>query len=386
MKKVFSSAEQPNKKAINNIFKVNLGVKKDERVLIFTDGYTRKLQTIGRKLLNTGKIITPHIKLIEYKPTGCHGVEPPMEIWREAFGNSAYTTLNKKKLLSPLIGKKTTEKQNKKIEQIIKTYKNEAVNVVIALSYFSTSHTKFRDYLNRLCDCRYASMPLFDEKMLEGAMRVNWKKMLNRTNDIAKRVTKAEKIEINTSNGTFLVFSKKSREAKLDTGIITTPGAFSNLPAGEVFMAPLEGTALGKLVLEWAPTRKLKKPVILHVEKGVVRRIEGKEKYAEFLREKLAENKENANIAEFGIGTNNRASRPDNILESEKIYGTIHIALGDNSTFGGKVRASFHQDFVFFKPTVTLIYKNGKKKTLFQGGKRYCNVRQVTNLTKGGMP
>ena len=73
--------------------------------------------------------------------------------------------------------------------------------------------------------------------------------------------------------------------------------------------------------------------------------------------------------AELGIGTNEKASRPDNILESEKILGTIHIALGDNSTFGGKVRTPFHQDFVFFKPTVTLILTGGKRKLLLQRGK-----------------
>ena len=68
------------------------------------------------------------------------------------------------------------------------------------------------------------------------------------------------------------------------------------------------------------------------------------------------------NIAELGIGTNDRATRPDNILESEKILGTIHIALGDNSSFGGRIRTSFHQDFVVFQPTLTLMYPGNKKK------------------------
>ena len=41
------------------------------------------------------------------------------------------------------------------------------------------------------------------------------------------------------------------------------------------------------------------------------------------------------NLAELGIGTNDKASRPDNVLEAEKILGTIHLALGDNTGFGG---------------------------------------------------
>ena len=355
--------------AIDNIFRINLGVKKTERVIVFTDGYTNKLKKITRRIAEAGKKFTDNIKFIEYHPTGCHGVEPPEEIWAEAFGGSVYNKLKQRKLFKPLLAKKVTEDQNREIEKIIRTHKKEAVHAVVALSYYSTSHTRFRSLLNTICGTRYASMPLFDEKMLEGAMRVDYKKMLKRTRGIAATVNKSERIEIQTPNGTSIAFSKKNREAKADTGIITEPGTFSNLPAGEVFLAPLEGTANGKLVLEWAPTRKLKSAVTLHIEKGLVTNVEGKEKYVSYLKAKLSEQKENTNIAELGIGTNDRASRPDNILESEKIFGTIHIALGDNSSFGGTVRTPFHQDFVFFKPTVTLIYKNGSKKILLKNGK-----------------
>jgi leucyl aminopeptidase (aminopeptidase T) len=83
----------------------------------------------------------------------------------------------------------------------------------------------------------------------------------------------------------------------------------------------------------------------------------------------LAERRENGNVAEVGIGTNERATRPDNILESEKILGTIHIALGDNSTFGGRVKTPFHQDFVFFRPTVVLTDSKGIQTMLMKGGK-----------------
>ena len=56
-------------------------------------------------------------------------------------------------------------------------------------------------------------------------------------------------------------------------------------------------------------------------------------------------------------------------LNRKKILGTIHIALGDNSSFGGNVSTPFHQDFVFFRPTVTLIDKDGNRKNLMKEGK-----------------
>ncbi len=356
-------------KAVDNIFKINLGIKKNERVIVFTDGFSREIERIGKRVTEVGKKYTSNIKYIQYEATGCHGMEPPEEMWHEAFGSNAVKDLKRERLLKPLLTKKITDNKIERVEKIIKTHKKEAVNAIIALSNFSTSHTKFRDMLNRICRTRYASMPLFDEEMLSGVMQVNWDNMLSRTTDIAKVVNRYEEVEIETPNGTSIRFSKKGRKALTDTGIINKPGTFSNLPAGEVYLAPLEGTANGTLVLEWAPTRKLKRPVTLHIEKGMVKSIEGKEKLVKSLEEKLDEQKENKNIAELGIGTNDKASRPDNILESEKILGTIHIALGDNSSFGGNVRTSFHQDFVFFKPTVTLISKAGNRRVLLKSGK-----------------
>ena len=105
------------------------------------------------------------------------------------------------------------------------------------------------------------------------------------------------------------------------------------------------------------------------MKKGRVVSVEGDDPYAGLLDGKLNERKENRNIAELGIGTNEKARRPDNILESEKILGTIHIALGDNSSFGGTVKTPFHQDFVFFRPTVKLIDKEGKGTLLMKDGK-----------------
>ncbi len=369
-------------RAIRNIFRVNLNARKSENVLVFTDRPFEKevvgerdrcrrerLRDIAILTAEIGKGFCKNILYHEYIATGNHGVEPPQELWTIAFGEKTIKALKTEKLLNPLISKKAKDSDIKRAEEIILRYKKYAVNAVIALSNYSTSHTRFRDFLTRICKARYASMPLFDTSMLEGAMNVNWRALAKRTRGIARVVNKAETIEIMTTNGTDISFSKKGRKVESDTGILISPGSFGNLPAGEVYLAPLEGTANGKLILEWAPTRSLKSPVTLIIKNGFVEAISGDEVYAGYLRAKISEQKENANIAELGIGTNDMAKRPDNILESEKILGTIHIALGDNSSFGGKVSTPFHQDFVFFRPTVTLIYKDGTRGVLMKEGK-----------------
>ncbi len=355
-------------KTVKNIFTTNLKVKRNEKVLVFTDNVNKNTQDIAKITAEEGKKNTKNIYYTEYVATNSHGAEPPENLWLIAFGENIVKNLSTKKLLIPLLNKKTNKQQMKKIEGMIKKFKKEVVDAVIAMSYYSTSHTRFRHLLTNICGTRYASMPLFDKSMLSSSMTVDWKQMEKRTQKMAQRINKSEEIQIKTPNGTNITLSKKGRKALSDTGIITKKGSFSNLPAGEVFLAPVEGTAKGKLVLEWAPTHKLKQPVTLYVENGTVKEIQGKDKYAGYLKTRLSERKENTNIAELGIGTNDKASRPDNILESEKILGTIHIALGDNSTFGGKVSTPFHQDFVFFKPTVVLIDKKGRRDILLKKG------------------
>ncbi|MCX7794116.1 MAG: aminopeptidase [Thermodesulfovibrionales bacterium] len=363
-------------RAASSILKVNLGLKKGEHVLIFTDrpitGETdlerEKIKEFCLILRDLAESLGCKAVYAEYPETGMHGMEPPERLWKIAFGEKTVQALKKKRLLSKLIKKKIEPDELKVAEDIIKRNIKAVANAVIALSRYSTSHTNFRDLLTRICKSRYASMPLFEVSMLEGPMSIDWKALAKRTRSIASKLKEAEFIKITAPNGTDLLLSKKGRKVYTDTGILTRPGSFGNLPAGEVFLAPVEGKAEGLLVIEWAPTRQLSSPLKIRIEKGRVINIEGNEPFREELMKKLQENPLNANIAELGIGTNDGAKRPDNILESEKILGTVHIALGDNSSFGGKIRTPLHQDFVIFRPTVILI-KGKKEKFLIKDGK-----------------
>jgi len=367
---------------LRNIFTTNLSVKRNERVLVFTDRPSvqellegsaaeqrTKLSCIAFLAAEIGRSTAKEVVCVEFESVGAHGVEPPAVLWEKAYGKKAVIALRKTRLFSRILSKKISDQELRSAEDIIRKHRADAIDAVIALSYYSTSHTRFRDMLTRICCARYASMPLFDVDMLEGPMNVDWKALAARTKRVARAVRGAEEIEISTPNGTAISFSVKGRKAGIDTGLLNTPGAFGNLPAGEVYLAPVEGTASGQLVLEWSPVRELRYPVTLIVKKGLVEEVLGKEEFALQLEKKLSERVENRNIAEFGIGTNNMAKRPDNILESEKILGTIHIALGDNSSFGGIVRSPFHQDFVFFQPTVFMTDSHKKRTALMKQGK-----------------
>jgi leucyl aminopeptidase (aminopeptidase T) len=367
---------------IKILFRINLGIKKTERVLIFTDKINpgekiapedksrrERIKDLARLIAEVCKGYCKEVLYMEYKALMSHGMEPPERLWKMAFGDKAIESMNKIRLMNPLINKRANKERVRKAENIVSKNRKYAVDVIIGLSNYSTSHTRFRDLLTRRAGARYASMPLFDPDMFFRSMNVNWKVLERKTKNLAKEVGKADLVELSALNGTRLSLSKEGRKVGADTGILVRPGSFGNLPAGEVYFAPVEGTAEGRLVIEWAPTQKLEYPVTLMVKKGRVTEVSGEDRYRCVIEKKLKENDDFRNIAELGIGTNDKATRPDNILESEKISGTVHIALGDNSSFGGKVRTPFHQDFIFFRPTLRLIHKNRDEELILDKGR-----------------
>ena len=377
-------------KALENIYSVNLGVKPNEMALVFTDlndgeGVHEKpepgsLRDIASRLALLGTAFCK-IEFLEYESTGSHGAEPPIHVWEAAFGYDVIRELTSRGLMEKVLKKGCSENQLQECEDVIKEWDkkkptgrragDKGVDAIVAISRYSTSHTKFRGWLTGLRGVRYASMPLFDEAMIEGVMKADWTLVKERTDKLVELIKGGDSVSITTPNGTDISFSIKGRPVLADTGIITEKGSFSNLPAGEAFLAPVEGTANGQLVLDWAPTRKLKSPVTLKVVDGLVTEATGADEFSSVINERIAEDPLKGNIAELGIGTNDMATRPDNILETEKILGTIHIAIGDNSTFGGTVSVPFHQDFIFFDPTLDVIRKGERVNVIKDGKPRF---------------
>jgi leucyl aminopeptidase (aminopeptidase T) len=140
-----------------------------------------------------------------------------------------------------------------------------------------------------------------------------------------------------------------------DDGDLTASGAFGNLPAGEGFVAPVEGATGGLVVFDGSiwPIGKLDDPLTIEIEDGYATAMSGGQA-DEFDRVLRRYGRDADAVAELGIGTNDAAELTGNVLEDEKILGTIHVAFGDNHTFGGAIRVSSHQDGVVLAPTVRI--------------------------------
>ncbi|NPA15336.1 MAG: aminopeptidase [Deferribacteres bacterium] len=350
------------KEIAKKVFLNNFGAKPHERVLVFTDliGEDEKISEAERarrqklpeiaELFHQGALelgLDSH--LILYESTKAHGKEPPEVLWREAWGDEFVDALRERGLFSRILEKENLDYGE--LLKIVETFKSRRPDIVVALSNFSTTHTTFRKLLTDT-GSRYASMPLFDEEMLYGCLNVDVERLKTTTVKVAHLLSRADAVRIEAPNGTRLYLDTSGREALSDTGDLTRPGSFSNLPAGEAFIAPVEGKGEGVLVVEWAPTRRLAAPVAVEIKGGRAVSVKGDDEYARFLSHVFSTVENADNVAELGVGTNPKAKRADNILEAEKILGSIHIAFGDNSTFGGRTKASFHQDHVVFSPTV----------------------------------
>jgi leucyl aminopeptidase (aminopeptidase T) len=70
------------------------------------------------------------------------------------------------------------------------------------------------------------------------------------TKRVAEKLSGASKFKVESELGTSLELERQGRTVGADTGLLTQPGDFGNLPAGEAFFAPMEGTANGKIVFD----------------------------------------------------------------------------------------------------------------------------------------
>lgn len=298
-----------------------LDIKSNERVLIVTD---KKKLSVAKIFYSACKKLSKNTKII-IKPIGKHHGEEPT--------------------------KRITDAMKK-------------ADVVLAPTTNSLTHTKARI---AACNAgaRIVSMPGIEPKKMMPAILENPFYLRKKGNYIKGLLYGASRIRVLSKSGTNLSFSFNPEMTSLDDGIFLGKGRYGNLPAGEVETLPAEGTSNGIIVIDIMQAEKkeifAQPKTILRVERGKVVEITDKDCKLAKIFKKI---KNSTNIAEFSIGINRKAKIIGNLLQDEKVYGTVHFAFGSNITYGGKVYSKIHLDAVIFKPTIyaddKLIMKDGK--------------------------
>jgi leucyl aminopeptidase (aminopeptidase T) len=229
-----------------------------------------------------------------------------------------------------------------------------AADVVLAPTIQSLSHTAARKVASE-AGVRVGSLPGVTEEMLIRLMNGELEEIRRRGWAVVSAMNGGSEVRITCRHGSDLRLGLEGRLGIVDAGELSNRGAFGNLPCGEGFIAPLEGTAEGTLVVDGsiAEVGLLDTPTSLTVRAGHVTGATGPEG-ARLLELLTAHGPEATSVAELGIGTNEEAILTGNILEDEKILGTAHVAFGASAAIGGTVQVPVHLDCVLLEPTVEI--------------------------------
>jgi leucyl aminopeptidase (aminopeptidase T) len=290
-----------------------MAVKTDETVLIITDTSRRK---IGQALFEVAKDIAKEPLILEMKEREINGQEPPDPV-----------------------------------AEMMKIF-----DVVICPTSKSLTHTDAR---RAACKAgrRVGTMPGITEEVMIRTMSADYHKIAEQTYKVSEILDNGELAHLTTPLGTDIQIPIGGIKAIPSTGLITKAGTFGNLPSGESYLMPAEGKSEGVFIVDgsMAGIGKIEdKPIKITVKKGLAVDIAGgrEAKKLNEMVEKVGE--QGRNLAELGVGTNYMAVITGEILEDEKVAGTVHLALGNNVSMGGSVNVGFHVDGIITQPTLRI--------------------------------
>ncbi|WP_435067760.1 aminopeptidase [Haloplanus sp. C73] len=268
--------------------------------------------SIGEALYDVASDVTDDAVLLRYPPGEQHGTEPPAPVAAAMAG----------------------------------------ADVVLAPTTKSLSHTRAR---REACDggTRAATLPGVTEDVMIAGLDADYETIARHCREVLDQVADADEIRVTTPAGTDLTVEPGAREWRTDTGMVHDAGGFSNLPAGEVFVSP--ETAEGTYIVDGTIMSHglIDDPIRFEVEDGYVTHISD-----DVIREQVEAGEAEVgraatNFAELGIGTNvGVTDLLGSALIDEKAAGTVHVAIGDDSTIGGDTEAPLHLDCVARDPTV----------------------------------
>jgi aminopeptidase len=222
-------------------------------------------------------------------------------------------------------------------------------DVFIAPTSRSLSHTRARKAVSD-AGARGATLPGVTEDLLARLMACDFELMTARSRAVADLLGAADEAHLSCPRGSDLRLDLRGRPGIADDGDLSAGGAFGNLPCGEGFISPAGGA--GRFFARSLPTAGLlDDPIELVVREGRLESAAGSvgERYAATLDGAGADGR---NLAELGVGTNERAGLTGNILEDEKVLGTVHVAFGASAGIGGTVSVPVHLDCVVEQATL----------------------------------
>lgn len=240
--------------------------------------------------------------------------------------------------------------------------------------------------------CRAFWSPSTNLESFIRTVPIDYTLLAQRCNAMKNILDRAVAVRVTAPGGTNVYIGLKGRFAKSDDGDFSRPGTGGNLPAGETFISPENGTAQGIIAFDGSISLHdrdilIHDPIRCTLEWGYITTIEGGEEARELLKtitiaeEQAAEYEKTGrlpagsgaiyaknarNIGELGIGLNPLARITGNMLEDEKAFRTCHFAVGHN--YDEDAPALIHLDGLVKDPTIVAIFENGREQLIEEAG------------------
>ncbi len=252
----------------------------------------------------------------------------------------------------------------------------QSASAVVTLLNNDLSTNKIRRALvhrPRTANCRLAHIPGISADVLRAIGKSPFKSIEIDCESMAWILGEAEEVELISYDSQSRPYTLRlgmdgwNNDPFISSGIILR-GSWGNVPPGETFCCPNYAKVSGSVCINGSvPKYKIEmgSEIVLNFESGklVAWSAEKDSAALEFFdREKHASTirpDENWNtFAELGVGLNPGITElTGNSLFDEKVMGTIHVAIGDNSIFGHGVISNIHADLVTQSPSLKV---NGK--------------------------
>lgn len=169
------------------------------------------------------------------------------------------------------------------------------------------------------------------------ALTVDYAKVRVRNRQIEERLVSVRRVRLTGSDGTDVTCEVDPNTVHTENCLFSEIETVMQLPGGEAWILPKQGSARG-----WLSVNCRGIPKLIRVEEGIA--IFGETPpYPTYME-----------LAEVGFGTNHAASILEPFNISEKVLGTCHLGFGDNRDLGGENKATYHFDIMIRKPTVVL--------------------------------
>ena len=199
-----------------------------------------------------------------------------------------------------------------------------------------------------------------EDDMFKGAIEADFLEAKGFVEKVGGWLREAKEARIQTAAGTDLYLDFRGRPEKIviHNGNCHHPGQSSGIIL-EAAISPKVGSAQGVIVCDASISLFrpgiVKEPVRATVRDGRIVEIDGGAD-ARKLSETLEAMSDPMvyNVAELGVGCNPKAKVTGVKTQDKGVYGTCHIGVGSNITWGGTIKAATHFDLLMYAPKIVL--------------------------------